>query len=292
MLYKGASVLLESDESALSIAPSRFSSRFPSMFSDSSPDGLESPALAYHQLSFDDELFTARVYKRNYRHSLMFFKTEEPEQNQARSPSTESLRDTGLAQQTPLLDETQHHDETGIYPKLSATPGGKLESRQAPYAVESGFDDVEPGQNTNREIATASQDAELDEAETNQIIEPGNSSNAVDTPAEEIFKSLRVLMSDPCHKVLPAALKKYNIKADWSRYALYIVYGDQERCLGLEEQPLLLFKQLDREGKKPMFMLRKHSAPIFTALARDYYDPARSMRLQSRKLLNGGIDGR
>ena len=69
-------------------------------------------------------------------------------------------------------------------------------------------------------------------------------------------------MEDPCEKVLPAALKKYNIQADWKNYALYIVFGDQERCLGLKEKPLILFKQLDREGKKPMFMLRKHAAPM------------------------------
>ena len=64
-------------------------------------------------------------------------------------------------------------------------------------------------------------------------------------------------MDDPCYKVLPAALKKYQINAPWDQYALYIVYGDQERCLGLDEKPLILFKQLDKEGKKPMFMLRK-----------------------------------
>lgn len=81
-------------------------------------------------------------------------------------------------------------------------------------------------------------------------------------PQVEIFKSFRVSMEDPCHKVLPAALKKYNIQADWRQYALYIVHGDQERCLGLEEKPLILFKQLDREGRKPMFMLRKHAAPM------------------------------
>lgn len=73
----------------------------------------------------------------------------------------------------------------------------------------------------------------------------------------EIFKSFRVSMDDPCWKVLPAALKKYQINAPWDQYALYIVYGDQERCLGLQEKPLILFKQLDKEGKKPMFMLRK-----------------------------------
>ncbi|BCS09314.1 hypothetical protein ASPFODRAFT_590043 [Aspergillus luchuensis CBS 106.47] len=83
-----------------------------------------------------------------------------------------------------------------------------------------------------------------------------------DPPSVEIFKSFRVSMDDPCHKVLPAALKKYNINADWKQYALYIVYGDQERCLGLEERPLILFKQLEKEGRKPMFMLRKQVHPI------------------------------
>ncbi|KAL8851614.1 MAG: hypothetical protein Q9221_003451 [Calogaya cf. arnoldii] len=85
---------------------------------------------------------------------------------------------------------------------------------------------------------------------------------ARDAPSVEIFKSFRVSMEDPCHKVLPAALKKYNINADWRQYALYIVFGDQERCLGMEEKPLILFKQLDREGRKPMFMLRRHAAPV------------------------------
>jgi protein STE50 len=89
---------------------------------------------------------------------------------------------------------------------------------------------------------------------------------ALDTPSGgggasvEIFKSFRVSMEDPCYKVLPAALKKYNINAPWEQYALYIVYGDKERCLGMEEKPLILFKQLDKEGKKPMFMLRKLAA--------------------------------
>jgi protein STE50 len=80
---------------------------------------------------------------------------------------------------------------------------------------------------------------------------------SADTPSVEIFKSFRVGLEDPCHKVLPAALRKYNIQADWRQYALYIVYGDQERCVDLDEKPLALFKDLDREGKKPMFMLRK-----------------------------------
>jgi hypothetical protein len=78
-----------------------------------------------------------------------------------------------------------------------------------------------------------------------------------ENPQVEIFKSFRVSMDDPTHKVLPAALKKYNITGPWQDYALYIVCGDHERFLGLEEKPLVLFKQLDKEGKKPMFLLRK-----------------------------------
>ncbi|KAF7506808.1 hypothetical protein GJ744_011420 [Endocarpon pusillum] len=87
---------------------------------------------------------------------------------------------------------------------------------------------------------------------------------SADTPSVEIFKSFRVGLEDPCHKVLPAALRRYNIQADWRQYALYIVYGDQERCVELEEKPLALFKALDSEGKKPMFMLRKLAPSVET----------------------------
>jgi protein STE50 len=82
-------------------------------------------------------------------------------------------------------------------------------------------------------------------------------SGGQEAPQIEIFKSFKVSLDDPCHKVLPAALHKYNINADWRHYALYIVYGDQERSVALDEKPLALFKELDKEGKKPMFMLRK-----------------------------------
>ena len=112
--------------------------------------------------------------------------------------------------------------------------------------------------------------AESDHYNNKQPMAPRRQTPAPETPGSssasvEIFKSFRVSMDDPCYKVLTAALKKYQINAPWDQYALYIVYGDQERCLGLEEKPLILFKQLDREGKKPMFMLRKtNPAPADT----------------------------
>ncbi|KAF2258279.1 RA-domain-containing protein [Lojkania enalia] len=102
-----------------------------------------------------------------------------------------------------------------------------------------------------------SQSASVNTSTSQPVQTPSSSTN----PQVEIFKSFRVSIDDPCHKVLPVALKKYNITADWRQYALYIVHGDQERCLGLNERPLILFKQLDKEGRKPMFMLRKHAAP-------------------------------
>jgi hypothetical protein len=40
------------------------------------------------------------------------------------------------------------------------------------------------------------------------------------------YRSFRVTLEDPCHKVLPAALKKYKINDDWRQYALFICYGN------------------------------------------------------------------
>jgi hypothetical protein len=76
-------------------------------------------------------------------------------------------------------------------------------------------------------------------------------------PSLEIFKAFRVDLEDSCYKVLLAALRKFNIDADCREYALYIVCGDQEICVALDEKPLAMFKDLDRAGKDPRFMLRR-----------------------------------
>lgn len=90
----------------------------------------------------------------------------------------------------------------------------------------------------------------------------GNSSNntsmSSSTSVNDQFKSFRVNLDDPCSKVLPAALKRYKIQSDWRDYSLFICYADQERCLGLEEKPLLVFQELQKANKSPVFMLRKH----------------------------------
>jgi hypothetical protein len=95
----------------------------------------------------------------------------------------------------------------------------------------------------------------------NSITDDSPKSNVLERPSVEKFKSFHMGLEDPCYKVLSAALRKYGIKADWLQYAIYIEYGDQKRRVGLEEKPLALFRQLDGEGKKPMFMLRKLANP-------------------------------
>ena len=87
------------------------------------------------------------------------------------------------------------------------------------------------------------------------LLEP--SSKPPSPSADIVFKSLRVSVDDPCWQVLPEALQKYNLRAEWRSYAMWIVYGDVERCVKSKEKPLAMFRDLEREGKKPTFMLRK-----------------------------------
>lgn len=144
-------------------------------------------------------------------------------------------------------------------PVLSGLSGSTLASRsyQQTTPGRSVFPQNEPDQQYSshaHNVRDSTKPAPARRAQTPALETPSGSSGP---SSVEIFKSFRVSMEDPCYKVLPAALKKYNINAPWDQYALYIVYGDKERCLGMDEKPLILFKQLDKEGKKPMFMLRK-----------------------------------
>ena len=143
-------------------------------------------------------------------------------------------------------DPNSYASTTNFAPDRNASnPTPKLTDSRNPRAPVSNYNSSQPTSSSNQ---------------TQQEEPPPTSSGG--GPSVEIFKSFRVSMDDPGEKGLPAALKKYNINADWKNYALYIVHGDQERCLGLKEKPLIVFKQLDREGKKPMFMLRKHASPM------------------------------
>ena len=66
----------KSDESAYSIVPSRASSRISSIAEKDRRMSTGSSELIYQELSVDNDLFTARVYKRNYRNAVMHFNTK------------------------------------------------------------------------------------------------------------------------------------------------------------------------------------------------------------------------
>lgn len=69
----------KSDESAYSIVPSRMSSRMSvSTMKRDSHMNIESTELTYRRFSFENDLFTARVYKRNYRNALMYRGQNQP----------------------------------------------------------------------------------------------------------------------------------------------------------------------------------------------------------------------
>ena len=74
MLDQGVAILRESDESAYSIVPSRLSS---ATLDRNSRMTIESTEMTYRQLIMDDDLFTSRVYKRNYRNPRMVFQKRE-----------------------------------------------------------------------------------------------------------------------------------------------------------------------------------------------------------------------
>ena len=111
-------ILVKSDESAYSIVPSRMSSRV----SLSTIRSAESAPINYRSLACEDALFTARVYKRNYRNTMIqeLFKaraapakTKVPHMD-GRGTSRGSLTpsDPYLRKQLSVLDDSTSIDYT------------------------------------------------------------------------------------------------------------------------------------------------------------------------------------
>ncbi|KAF9327759.1 Adaptor for signal transduction, partial [Linnemannia elongata] len=101
----------------------------------------------------------------------------------------------------------------------------------------------------------------------------------------DAFKSFRISQDDPCHKVLPAALKKYKINDDWRQYALFICYGNTERILTYNDKPLLLMKQLKEKKENPVFML-KHIKQMKSPAASAPSPPSSHPPRKSSDMLN------
>lgn len=82
-----------------------------------------------------------------------------------------------------------------------------------------------------------------------------------------IFQPFRVGAEDRCSKVLSDALKKYDVQADLRLWSLWLIDGDQERCLGLNERPLAIFRDLTKGGRKPGFVVGRYALLVENQLA-------------------------
>ena len=128
---------MKSDESAFSIVPSKLSSRFSFATGQTSRCGSadDVTTMEYHPLSFEDDLFTARVYKRNYRSRLS-------QQNQKQSPRdgpSAITAQTAKHQSKEEIDKTQTQRPVGKAKTTTnvssekANEGAKDDAKHTPF---------------------------------------------------------------------------------------------------------------------------------------------------------------
>ena len=106
-------ILFKSDESAYSIVPSRISSKL-----SLSTTNTGSASLQYHPLAFEDALFTAKVYKRNYRNGLIdqLFKART---DRARRRATSEDQNDDTRSATMALDPLHPLESLMSHPSTS-----------------------------------------------------------------------------------------------------------------------------------------------------------------------------
>ncbi|KAL9032473.1 MAG: hypothetical protein Q9180_006479 [Flavoplaca navasiana] len=124
-------LLRKSDESACTIVPSRISIVTPSLWSRTN-DGVVSEvyesSLVYRELAVDDDLFTARVYKRNYR--VQEVPRVEPEVLKAEisNKALRNLTSSAVVSSTSGMDRSHGPPTTGA---IEYTTNAAVESATA-----------------------------------------------------------------------------------------------------------------------------------------------------------------
>lgn len=162
--------------------------------------------------------------------SRLFVDSAEPSQrNEDASldllPLDDPMTPTGLLYSHQ--QEQQHQIQQSRMDEITSTPLTKSVSndsshylRTSKIASTSTLLPVAPAVNLQRSLSTK---AKINGAPaTNDKSSLERSTSSADNP----YRSFRVTLEDPCHKVLPAALKKYKINDDWRQYALFICYGN------------------------------------------------------------------
>ena len=105
-------LLRKCDESAYSIIPSKMSI---SIDDSERRRSIESTEMSYQQLSIDDDLFTAEVYKRNYRSTLIRQLLQEKRQVRAESPQSSYKISVANSDQSDYDLDSIHRRESSVY---------------------------------------------------------------------------------------------------------------------------------------------------------------------------------
>ena len=132
LIKKSEKQFKKSDESAYSIVPSRMSSRISISTRQINVRGsIRSEGdIEYRRLSFENDLFTARVYKRNYRHPMLL-RLWKPKSHAASSITTSvhSVQEKNVdsihnGKADPVVGRSQQETPTGNVPnaKVPSTP--------------------------------------------------------------------------------------------------------------------------------------------------------------------------
>ncbi|KAI4254490.1 MAG: hypothetical protein L6R42_007163 [Xanthoria sp. 1 TBL-2021] len=123
-LNANVSVLRKSDESAYTIVPSALTPSIWSHTDDSVISEASESSLVYRELAFDDDLFTARVYKRNYRGREVRKVKQEIEDDDSPNKTPTTLAVSTTASNAPRTGVSHSSSATDVFelPGLSIPP--------------------------------------------------------------------------------------------------------------------------------------------------------------------------
>ncbi|KAK3824106.1 MAG: ras association (RalGDS/AF-6) domain-containing protein [Linnemannia elongata] len=191
--------------------------------------------------------------------------------------------------------QSAHGNNTGLPPQSPIHASHASSSSRSPiYSTDSGFHSVPSSPHSPSDIRGRGGSTMETHEEGKAMGSPGvDGAGAIKVYGQkpstrdpvDAFKSFRISQDDPCHKVLPAALKKYKINDDWRQYALFICYGNTERILTYNDKPLLLMKQLKEKKENPVFML-KHIKQMKSPAASAPSPPSSHPPRKSSDILN------
>lgn len=168
MLSISEPILLKSDESAYSIVPSRMSSRL----SQSTIQSYGSALMQYKHLSFEDSLFTARVYKRSYRSPLIeqLLKTQKSDDK-----SLTVSKSQGTIRQVMAIEQA-----------LPGSPASRLGFSRKSYSISSSLGSESVNKNSDSRPSLTSDTAD------EQLAMDFMFASACEKNAEAIIKGLLV----------------------------------------------------------------------------------------------------